>query len=227
MQLTVQDVAKLFSVNEKTVYNWLDVQSLPGYQIDGQYRFNRAEIINWAMANHIEVSPDIFKEPDSAGLQLVNLEEAIRTGGIYYRVKVKDKHSALRSIVELMHLPVEIDREFLFKVLLEREEIASTGIGEGIAIPHVRNPIMLQVPRPIVSLCFLAEPIDFKAIDRQPVFCLFTIISPSIRAHLQLLSRLSFALRDENLRNAIKTQAPPEEILSHIAYIEAQLDKPK
>jgi nitrogen PTS system EIIA component len=227
MQLTIQDVARLFSVSEKTVFNWLDAQSLPGYQVDGQYRFNRAELINWAMANHINVSPDIFKESESAGVQTVNLCEAIKTGGIYYRVKVKDKNSALRSIVELMHLPAEMDREFLFNVLLEREEIASTGIGDGIAIPHVRNPIMLQVPKPIVSLCFLDEPIDFKAIDRQPVFCLFTIISPNIRAHLQLLSRLSYTLRDEDMKNAIKTQAPREEILSHIARIEIELDKPK
>ncbi len=86
---------------------------------------------------------------------------------------------------------------------------------------------MLQVPKPIVSLCFLDEPIDFKAIDRQPVFCLFTIISPNIRAHLHLLSRLSYALRDEDMKNAIKTKAPREEILSHIARIEAQLDMPK
>jgi nitrogen PTS system EIIA component len=227
MQLTIQDAAKLFSVSEKMIYTWIDTQSLPGYKIDGQYRFNRAEVINWAMTNRIDVSPDIFKEPESAGMQIINLCEAIQTGGIYYGVKAQDKNSALRFIVELMRLPAEVNRELLFSVLLEREKIASTGIGEGIAIPHVRNPILVQVPKPIVSLCFLEKPIDFQSIDRQPVFCLFTMLSPSIRVHLHLLSRLSFALRDEKLKEVIKTQAPCDQIIYNIARIETELDKTK
>ncbi|MBN1973365.1 MAG: PTS sugar transporter subunit IIA [Sedimentisphaerales bacterium] len=227
MQLTVQDAARLFSVSEKTVYHWIDAKALPGYQVNGQYRFNRAELLNWAMSNRINVSPDIFSDPESVGMELEKLGEAIKTGGIYYHVSVKDRNSALRSIVELMRLPAEVDKEFLFNVLLAREELASTGIGEGIAIPHVRNPLLLHVSRPTVSLCFLDKPIDFNSIDHQPVFCLFTILSPTVRAHLHLLSRLSFALHDENLKNAIKTQASRDVILSHVSRIEDELDPPK
>lgn len=227
MQLTIQDVSRIFAVNEKTVYQWIDSKSLPGYQVNGEYRFNRAEVLNWAMTNRIDVSSDIFSDPQSAGISLENLGDAIKTGGIYYNVKVKDKTSALKTIVDLMDLPAEVDKEFLFHILLAREELASTGIGEGIAIPHVRNPLLLNIPKPIVSLCFLAEPIDFNSIDRKPVFCLFTIVSPSIRAHLHLLSHLSYALRDENLKNALKSQAPRDEILSHITRIENELDQIK
>jgi len=227
MQLTVRDVSKLFAVSEKTVYRWLDQQSLPGYRVNNQYRFNRAELLKWAMANRVKVSTELFSEPESANTQMGGLCEALKAGGIYYRVSGADKTSALRSVVELMHLPPEVDREFLLNVLLAREEIASTGIGDGIAIPHVRNPIVLQVPEPTVSLCFLEKPIDFKAIDGRPVYCLFTIISPTVRAHLHLLSRLSFSLRDTTLKNAIETQAPREDIFSHIARVEFELDKQK
>ena len=227
MQLTIQDVSRIFAVNEKTIYQWIDSKSLPGYQVNGEYRFNRAEIINWAMTNRIEVSSDIFSDPQSVGITLENLGNAIKTGGIYYNVKVKDKTSALKTIVDLMDLPAEVDKEFLFHILLAREELSSTGIGEGIAIPHVRNPLLLNIPKPIVSLSFLDEPIDFNSIDRKPVFCLFTIVSPSIRSHLHLLSRLSFALRDEKLKNALKSKAPRDEILSNIARIENELDQLK
>ena len=150
MQLTVRDVARLFVVSEKTVYRWLDQQSLPGYRVNSQYRFNRAELLEWAMANRINVSPELFSEPESAGMRLEGLGEALKIGGIYYRVSGKDKNSVLRSIVELMHLPEEVSREFLLNVLIAREEMASTGIGDGIAIPHVRNPILLHVPKPTV-----------------------------------------------------------------------------
>jgi PTS system nitrogen regulatory IIA component len=165
-------------------------------------------------------------EPESADSPLQGLGQAVRAGGIYYRVGGSDKASALRSVVELIHLPSEVDREFLLNVLLAREEMASTGIGDGIAIPHVRNPIVLHVPQPTVSLCFLEKPIDFKAIDGRPVYCLFTIVSPTVRAHLHLLSRLSYALRDAALKKTIETQGTRQEIFSHIERIEADLDNP-
>lgn len=224
MQLTVRDVAKLLAVSEKTVYRWLDQQAIPAYKVNNQYRFNRAELLEWAMANRINVSKELFSEPESAGVRLDGLADAIKTGGIHYRVGGTDKTSALRSIVELLHLPSEVDKEFLLNVLLAREEIASTGIGDGIAIPHVRNPIVLHVPQPIISLCFLEQPIDFKAIDGKPVYCLFTIISPTARAHLHLLSRLSFMLQDANLKNSIKNQDTRENIMAHVSRIEGELD---
>ncbi|HOK95159.1 MAG TPA: PTS sugar transporter subunit IIA [Anaerohalosphaeraceae bacterium] len=227
MQLTVRDVARLFAVSEKTVYRWLDQKTLPVYRVNNMYRFNRAELLEWAMANRINVSAELFSEPESADSPLQGLGQALRAGGIYYRVGGTDKASALRSVVELIHLPPEVDRQFLLNVLLAREEMASTGIGDGIAIPHVRNPIVLHVPQPTVSLCFLEKPIDFKAIDGRPVYCLFTIVSPTVRAHLHLLSRLSYALRDAALKHAIEIQASRDEIFSHIGRIEADLDAPQ
>ena len=70
---------------------------------------------------------------------------------------------------------------------MARESLGSTGIGDGIAIPHVRNPIVMHIPRPTITLCFLEHPIDFGALDGQPVHTLFTIVSPTVRAHLHLL----------------------------------------
>ncbi len=90
------------------------------------------------------------------------------------------------------NLPEEVDREFLLRVLVAREEFSSTGIGEGIAIPHVRNPVVLHISKPMVTLFFLEHPIDFGAIDGQPVFALFMLISPTVRAHLHLISRLAY-----------------------------------
>jgi PTS system nitrogen regulatory IIA component len=225
MQLTVRDVSKLFAVNEKTVYRWLQQSSLPGYRVNNQYRFNRAELLEWATAHRINVSVELFKEPESATARLGTIADAVKSGGIFYRLGGTDKASALRSIVEHMRLPEEVDREFLLNVLLAREALASTGIGDGIAIPHVRNPIVLHVPQPIITVCFLEKPVDFAALDGQKVYCLFTIVSPTARAHLHLLSRLSFVLRDAEFKAAIKTQAPREEILAHIERIETQLEQ--
>lgn len=223
MQLTVQDVANLLKVSEKTVYRWIADNGLPGYRISGQFRFNRAELLEWATSRRIQVSPQIFQEPESGGTQLDTMTEGLQAGGIHYRVGGAEKESALRCVVETLPLPEEVDRSFLLQVLLAREALSSTGIGDGIAIPHVRNPIVMHVPRPMVSLCFLERPVEFGALDGRPVYALFTLISPSVRAHLHLLSRLAFLLRDDGFKSAISRQAMREDILSEARRVEDSL----
>ena len=223
MQLTVRDVSKLLKVSEKTVYRWVTQGILPAYRINDQYRFNRAELLEWATVRKMTVSPDLFDEPESNGAPIPNLVEALQAGGIFYRVGGTDRESALRSVVEQMRLPEEVDREFLFRVLLARETLQSTGIGDGIAIPHVRNPIVLHVPRPLVTLCFLERPVEFGALDGKPVFALFSLISPTVRGHLRLLSRLAFALSDPGFKNAILQQASRDAIVDELRRVEAAI----
>jgi PTS system nitrogen regulatory IIA component len=223
MQLTVRDVAKLLSVSEKTVYRWISHGTLPAYRVNEQYRFNRAELLEWATSRKINVSVDIFQEPESTATPMPGLVDALQAGGIHYRLSGTDRESVLRALVETMRLPDEVDREFLFRVLLAREAMESTGIGDGIAIPHVRNPIILHVPRPMVTLCFLEQPVDFGALDGQPVDTLFALVSPTVRAHLHLLSRLAFVLRDPGFKSVVARQGTRDEILAEARRVEAGL----
>ena len=212
MKLTVRDAAHMLSVSEKSIYRWIKDGVIPAYQINDQYRFNRAELLEWATSRRINVSPDIFAEPEGGDTPSPNLSEALAAGGIHYRLGGVDKASVLQAVVDVMKLPEEVDRKFLYQVLLAREALGSTGIGEGIAIPHVRNPIVLHVDRPMVTLCFLERPVEFGALDRQAVSILFTLVSPTVRAHLHLLSRLGFALRDPDFKAAVTQTASREQI---------------
>lgn len=196
---------------------------MPAYQLGNQYRFNRAELLEWATSRQIGVSTDLFQEPANSPVHINSLLAALVQGGIYYRIEGDNKESALKNVVGLMRLPQEVDRDFLLQVLLAREAIASTAVGDGIAIPHVRNPIVLHVTEPIVSLCFLEKPIDFGALDDKPVTCLFTIVSPTVKAHLYLLSRLAFALRDDGFRKVLEKQATRDEIYSEIKRVESSI----
>jgi len=225
MQLTVRDVSTLLKVSEKTVYRWINQGILPAYRVNEQYRFNRAELLEWATSRKMNVSADLFEEPESSVAPLPTLVEALQAGGIFYRVGGTDKESALRAVVEHMRLPEEVDREFLLRVLLARENLQSTGIGDGIAIPHVRNPIVLHVSRPMITLCFLEKPVEFGALDGKPVYVLFSLISPTVRAHLRMLSRLSFALSDAGFKQAIIDQASRDAILTQARRVEAALDQ--
>lgn len=223
MQLSVKDTAKMLNVSEKTIYRWIKQQIVPVYRINEQYRFNRSELLDWATSRRIQISPEIFQETEQSKTPLPSLSDALKTGGISYRIGGNDKASVLRSVVDLLNLPEEVDREFLYQVLMARETLGSTGIGDGIAIPHVRNPVVLHVSKPSITLCFLDHPIDFRAIDGQPVSILFTLISPTVRAHLHMLSRLGFVLQNKEFKTALKQQASREELMEALLHAETAL----
>ena len=224
MQLSVGDVAQLLSVSEKTVYRWIQQGKLPAYRLGQQLRFNRAELLEWATAQRVSISPDAFAEPEAEPAP--SLTDALRVGGVLYRVGGTDKRAVLRSAVDALRLPDEVDRDMLLAVLLARESLGSTGVGDGIAIPHVRNPIVLHLSRPSVALCFLEHPIDFGAIDHKPVDVLFIITSPTVRTHLHLLSRLSYVLQQPGVRDTLRAQPVRETIFELFATAEAPLLPP-
>jgi len=220
MEIGVRDVAGLLNVSEKTIYRWVKHNKLPAFRINEQYRFNRSEILEWATSQRVNVSADIFNETGDAKIPIPGLEDALKAGGIHYRVSGADKSSVLKSAIDVMPLPDEVDKQFLLKVLLARESLGSTGIGNGVAIPHVRNPIVMHIPRPMITLCFLENPVDFDAIDGCPVHTLFTMVSPTISAHLSLLSKLAYALRRPAFVNVVVRRGTREEILKAVGEID-------
>jgi PTS system nitrogen regulatory IIA component len=223
MRLTVKDAARLLSVSEKTVYRWIRAGALPAHRLGDQYRFNRAELLEWATGRRLNVAPEIFHEPESELASLPTVSEALAAGGIHYRVGGATKAEALRAMVEVLPLPVEVDREFLLKVVTAREALGSTAVGDGIALPHVRSPAVLHVPQPLVALCFLEKPVDFGAIDGRPVAILIAVLAPTTRAHLHLLSRLAYLLAKESLRRVLAEGAGREEIARTLRELEAEL----
>ena len=223
MNLTVRNVCGLLRVSEKTVYRWISRGILPACRVNNQYRFNRAELLEWATSQRLTVSAELFDEPAGMTVAMPGLAEALQAGGIFYRIGGPDKISVLRAMVEHLRVPEEVDRAFLLHVVLARENLQSTGIGDGIAIPHVRNPIVQHVPAPMVTLCFLEQPVDFDALDGKPVHALFSLISPTVRAHLRLLSRLSFALHDERFKRVIARQGAPDDVLAEAGRVESEL----
>ena len=227
MMIDVKEVAKLLSVSEKTVYRWISKKEIPVYKIGDTYRFNRVELMEWTTANKINVSHKIFEENEDSSNTTTKLSDSLEQGGIYYHVNGNDKKTVLKSIVSLMNLPDDIDREFLLEALIARENLGTTAIGNGIAIPHVRDNIIFHIEKPIISLCFLEKPIDFESLDNKPVDAIFTIISTSVRTHLSILSRLTYALNTPYIRDIIKSSSNRQEIINIIAEFDTKISKNK
>jgi PTS system nitrogen regulatory IIA component len=220
MQLNVRQASKLLKVSEKKVYDWIRRGILRADRVNDQYRLHRSDLLERTSSREIDIPAQIFEAPSSAGVSIPRLADALHTGGIFYGLQGDDKAAVLSAIVNSLALPSNTDRESLAQLLLSREALGSTAIGEGIAIPHVRRPMLLNTSSPAISLCFLERPVDFGAFDGQPVFAIFLLISPTARIHLHLLSRLSFALHDSQLKAAVVHRATRDELLAEFQRVE-------
>jgi PTS system nitrogen regulatory IIA component len=221
MELNVRDAARLLGTPEKQVYRWIDEGEIPFYKINDQPRFNRAELLEWATSRRLPVSVDVFQPNEEEGPAGAGFAAALQAGGVHANVPGTDRESVLRAVVDTLRLPATTDRELIVQVLLAREAMGSTGIGDGIAIPHVRNPVVLNGLPASITLCYLAHPIPFGAIDGRPVHTIFWIVSPTIRTHLQLLARLAWALHDPGFKAAVLRRATEAEIVAEAVRIEA------
>lgn len=222
MQLTVRDIAKLLNASERMIYRWIKRDELPAYRIGEQYRFNRAEVLEWATERRLRVSTVLFHEPGN-GLA-PRLSEALEAGGIFYGVKpVADEAatpqaSALRACVDILKLPHGIDRDLLWHILVAQETLRSMAVGDGVALPHVRMPVIFDIPAPVLALIFFENAVDFG--KGHTIRVLFLLICPTVGSHLQLLSKLLFALRDERFKAALLHNSPRDVILAEARRVE-------
>jgi PTS system nitrogen regulatory IIA component len=175
----------------------------------------------------MNIPPALFREPENGDREVLpNVAEALRAGGVVERVPGTDKRAILAALIGHLKLPRGVDREGLLQIILAREQLGSTGIGEGIAIPHVRNPIVMRVPKPMLLLGLLEQPIEYAAVDRKPVHSVFLVITPTTRSHLHILSRLGYILQDRDLRTLLATRAPADRILQAMGEVESRIPSP-
>jgi nitrogen PTS system EIIA component len=219
MDLRVNDVAKLLGESEETIYRWAREGTLPAQRLHEQYCFNRVQLQEWASTHGRRLPPGLFAPPRAA--VRTSLRTALERGGIYYGVGGTRRDEVLAAVARLVAAPAAVDVALLEELLVSRERMASTGIGEGIAIPHTRDPLIVHIDEPILMLCFLASPVDFHSIDGKPVNVLFTLLSPAVQRHLHALSRLAFMLHDPLLRELLRVAAPAPAILDRVQILES------
>lgn len=220
MQLKARDAARLLGVSESTIHRWVRSGELSATRVNDQYRLNKIDLLEFAASRKLDISPDLFLEVEQPQ-SLPSLSDALRAGGVHPGIPGGDKASILRAVVDRLPLPRGADRELLHRMLLAREMLGSTALGNGVAIPHPRNPIVLHIPQAAVAICYLERPADFEALDGKPVHTLVTLVSPSTRAHLHLLSLVAAALRDPAVAAKLEARAGAEDLLPEVERVEA------
>lgn len=140
-------------------------------------------------------------------------------------LKSADRDSVLDELVnqipQLAKLPEA--RQTLLRALREREQLHSTGIGDGIALPHSRNALVGLVDQPILVFGRHKQGIPYDAIDGIPARLFFLLIAPTVTQHLAILARLGRLLRDPKLRKNLLSVDSAEKVLTLIREGEAKL----
>jgi len=220
MLLTVHDVAHLCDVGENRVFEWVQEGGLPAENVNGAYRVNPAELLEWATNRKQRVSPAIFEKLNGDSVGRTALSDALEAGGVVHDMPGSDREAVLTAAVTTLPVPVGFDRATLVRLLVAREELGGTAIGDGIAIPHPRCPVVLPGAKRVVRLCYLTHPLDFGSQDGKPVDTLFLMICPTVRDHLQQLARLAALLRDESFLQALRDKPARDVVLKEVRRVE-------
>jgi len=146
----------------------------------------------------------------------MRLSEILAIENIIPELKAKDKKGVLSELAEVIaDYDANIDKGMLVKVLIEREHLGSTGIGDGVAIPHGK---LSSVKQPIVSFGRSKKGLDFDSMDGQPAFLFFLLLAPedSSGVHLQVLTKIARILKSSAFRKALMEVQSREEIYQTI-----------
>jgi fructose-specific phosphotransferase system IIA component len=143
-------------------------------------------------------------------------EEVVRTN-----LPGTTKLDVINAMVELV-APLEkvLDKEKVREAILEREQIMSTGVGSGFAIPHGKTDAVTDI---VGAFAITAQPIDYQALDEQPVRIVFLLVGRDsmVGPHIKLLSRISRIMNKEEFRNRLLQARTPSEILELFRQEEA------
>ena len=125
----------------------------------------------------------------------MNLAEIIDSRAVLPLVKAQNKKQLLQELSQALGGVVAVDHRIIFETLLTREKLGSTGLGQGIAIPHGRLP---SITRVYGLFAKLAAPVAYDSVDGQPVDLIFVLLSPNHAGadHLTALARISRLLRE-------------------------------
>jgi len=201
MELNVKEAATLLNISEKTIYRMVKSRTIPCSKIGGLWRFSESELLEWVKSSGVSPATPLLSAPmtreESEDISISNL---LIKGGIYYRIAGDTKEEVIKnSLFSIKREESEANIKGLFEAIIKRENLCSTAIGHGIAMPHPRPFGEFLSRRSSISICFLESPIAFDSVDGEDVYVLFFIFPQSEERYLKIQSRLLRLLKEADL----------------------------
>ncbi len=148
------------------------------------------------------------------------LADLIHKGGIIKDAEGSTAKEVYANVCKMMNLPDSMNRENLYNALCAREDILSTAVGNAIALPHARAPIMKDDEEQRIVVVYLKEPIDMSAPDERKVSTMFILLTSNSQTHLKVLSGLVEQFRKPSFRKLLENKATEVQLLNEIKELD-------
>lgn len=222
--MTLEELARHIGMDARMVRKWADKGKLPGQMVGGEWRFNRAQMLDWLQREmhtldevHLRNLERAMRDPDSDRL----IGAYLPLEGIELNLAAKSRASVLRELVRLAERTrLVYDAAAIVDSLKEREALAPTALPRGIAFPHPRRPLPYAAAEPLVCLARIPGGIPFGAPDGRLTDLFVLVCATDERQHLGLLARLAMMF-STNLPDDLRRAELPAEALQLMLETEA------
>lgn len=216
MDLKLEEVASLLHVSTSTVERWVQEHHLPSYRLQGQLLFSRSEVEGWILQQSFKNDELMFhkEENQEGGWQTFSLYRAIHRGDVVF-IESNSKESAIEQVISSVAKDLGIDQGSMVELLIDRENLMTTALGQEVAIPHTRE-CLIRGPHDVVIVAIPTQPIEWGALDNKGVKVLFFLFACDDKRHLNLLAKIAHLTANKTLIDKIKTGVDKSTLLNWI-----------
>ncbi len=223
MILTLKELADYLRVNERTILRMLKTGQIKGAKIGGQWRFNGSQIDGLFFPGGPVTSEDIPLADFTRSHLGIPVSRVMHEQRMIMDLKSEDAEQLIKELASpALFNTLLLDIQDLQSRLFAREKLLSTGVGNGIAIPHPRDPIPTLRQPAVIVLGRSKKGIDFNAADGKPVHLFFLLCCQNMEIHLHVLGCLAQLLRNEQFIASCKTCDSATEVLKLVMELERE-----
>ena len=205
--LTAKQIAEYLQFSQRSIYRLLERGELPATKIGGQWRFRKAAIDEWIDLHMGRLAPeDLHQLGGGARDGDVRLGTLLGEANALIPVPARGRAVVIRAFVAQIHFPEPVDLVLLADRILERENLCSTALPDGVALLHTPRtaPRLLKL-HDLVALARIERPIAFGALDGSLTDTLILLLARDERHHLALLAKLARMCREQDFLHGLRT----------------------
>ena len=225
--MTLAEVAQYLQLAEKTVLRMAQRGDIPAAKIASQWRFMRPVIRDWLAGQMLTIHSSELESLASKENAILPLHEVLRPNLMVFNISPGPKESILKQLViPLQKTGFARDPSILLQSLIERERMMTTAVGHGIAMPHPRTPIAGMFAEPVIVLGLCPKGTNFEAVDDQLTHIFFLICATREEIHLQLMAKVSWLSRHDDIMSQIKQASSGQQVIDIITKTAKKIDAP-
>ncbi len=222
--LTLQEMAGYLRVAERSILRMAQAGELPGIKVASQWRFMRSVVDDWLINRMREVPGGRLVDLIQAGEASLPLSRLASPDLVNLAIRPGSKRAVLDQLIEpLARGGLLADRQDFLARLLAREELISTGLENGVALPHLREPRECAIGRPVLAIGVCPQGTEYDSLDGRPTHLFLLACSLTLQEHLKNMARIALLLRRPGLVGRMVAAPSPDRLLALLQEAEQSL----